>query len=56
MSDPKNDTTVTAAGVDEPTAAPAPADPDNEADEDADLQRETIEQELKGYPDQPTTS
>ena len=52
MSEPDNETTITAAGAEETATAPAPADPDDGTD----LQRETIEQELTGYPDQPTTS
>jgi len=52
MSEPDKETSITAAGAEETAAAPAPADPDF----DADLERETVEQELKGYPDQPTTS
>jgi hypothetical protein len=52
MSEPENETSITAAGAEETTTAPVPAEPDT----DADLERETVEQELKGYPDQPTTS
>jgi len=56
MSEPVNKTSITSAGVEEPTEAQAPVDRDDDADDSADLTRETIEQELKGYPDQPTTS
>ncbi|HYI59758.1 MAG TPA: hypothetical protein VEX66_16435 [Microlunatus sp.] len=52
MTEADKETSITAAGAEETAAAPAPADPDF----DADLERETVEQELKGYPDQPTTS
>ncbi|HEU5484042.1 MAG TPA: hypothetical protein VFU98_03975 [Microlunatus sp.] len=53
MSDSTHETSLTAAEAQEQeSTTPPPAEPDH----DSDLERETVEQELRGYPDQPTTS
>jgi hypothetical protein len=52
MSEPHSDTDLTGAETERERPSSAPAD----TDDDGDLQREAVDEELKGYPDQPTTS
>jgi hypothetical protein len=52
VSDPSQQTSLTAAEAQEQESTPPSAEPDL----DSDLEQETVEQELQGYPDQPTTS
>jgi len=52
MSEPHGDTNLTGAETERERPSPVPADTDDASD----LERETVDEEIKGYPDQPTTS
>lgn len=52
MSESNRETSLTDAEAERAESPPSPAEPET----DDDLVREAVEQQLKGYPDQPTTS